>query len=234
MDNFNNIEWFWNNNNRLPLATAAAAAAGVVSPSSSSFYNSTVLTDVGICVGMRNVNLNCKNFAPFLPRKIQSCCKFNMIGNLTEDNFNYACNDYLYRHSLYNNVHPIVNNNNYLQSQHHHHQQQQQPHHHHHQINIPPHLPQHQDCIVLTTDQTKKRPLPLVVEPNIVVQAPIPKQMFNEFTQNKASWELTATMYQSNGNEIQTQRNERNSLNTAGTNVTAPKKKWIKHYMMGE
>ncbi|XP_055703142.1 uncharacterized protein LOC129801810 isoform X2 [Phlebotomus papatasi] len=58
--------------------------------SSSPFYMSTVITDVGICVGMRNVNLNCDNSVCLYPQptrqtvtKISNCCNFSVFNKIT-------------------------------------------------------------------------------------------------------------------------------------------------------
>lgn len=65
-----NNEWnlYWRRD-RLSLANTAAII-GAILPSSSEFYTTAVLTDVGICVGMRNVHLNSENRQCFNPRKI--------------------------------------------------------------------------------------------------------------------------------------------------------------------
>lgn len=65
-----NNEWnlYWHRD-RLSLANTAAIS-GAILPSSSEFYTTAVLTDVGICVGMRNVHLNSENRQCFYPRKI--------------------------------------------------------------------------------------------------------------------------------------------------------------------
>lgn len=94
MDNFNNIGWFWNNNNHQPAVTT-----GMIHPPTSYYSSrSTVMTDVGICVGMRNVDLNTKIAAAafFQPnrRRVQPA------------NFNNACSEYLRHQALYNGPHP--------------------------------------------------------------------------------------------------------------------------------
>lgn len=91
----NNNEWYWNLNlhrGRLSLANTAAID-GTILPSSSAFYTSAVLTDVGICVGMRNVNLNCENQHCFYPRKIPNCFNnLNIVGEQNKQTWDHACN----------------------------------------------------------------------------------------------------------------------------------------------
>lgn len=70
-----NDEWYWNLNlHRDPLLMAnKTAIENTMMPSSSAFYTSAVLTDIGICVGMRNVNLNGEQHQCFHSRKIPNC-----------------------------------------------------------------------------------------------------------------------------------------------------------------
>lgn len=206
MYNFNNIEWFWNNNNNsLPLATSPNFAAGITSPS---FYNNTSLTDVGICVGMQNVNINSKNVATFLPRKIQNCCQFNMIGKLTEDNFNNACNDYLYRQSFYNVLHPNVSHK-YMLSQNQHHRNEV----------VTPHLPKHRDCVLFMPDQffSTSNAVKITSNRNYVSS--------RQNAERNSSWKEAA-----GPNEVKTA----DKVGLKESTAIVPKKKWIKHYMMGE
>lgn len=95
-NNHNNNEWYWNLNlhrDRLSLANTAAID-GTILPSTSAFYTSAVLTDVGICVGMRNVNLNCENQHGFNPRKIPNCFNnnVNVVGEQNKQTWDHACN----------------------------------------------------------------------------------------------------------------------------------------------
>lgn len=89
-----NNEWYWNLNlhrDRLSLANTAAID-GTILPSSSAFYTSAVLTDVGICVGMRNVNLNSENQHCFYPRKIPNCFNnLNVVGEQNKQTWDQAC-----------------------------------------------------------------------------------------------------------------------------------------------
>lgn len=94
MDNFNNIGWVWSNNNHQPVKST-----GMIYPPTSYYSSrSAVMTDIGICVGMRNVDLNTKIAASaFLPphrRQLQSA------------NFNNACSEFLRHQALYNGHHP--------------------------------------------------------------------------------------------------------------------------------
>lgn len=98
MENQKYNEWYWNLNlhrDRLSLANQSAIN-GVMMPSSAAFYTSAVLTDVGICVGMRNVNLNCENEQHcFYPRKIPSCYSIgNAVGKRNKATWDYACHQY--------------------------------------------------------------------------------------------------------------------------------------------
>lgn len=90
-----NNKWYWNLNlhrDRLSLANTSAID-GTILPSSSAFYTSAVLTDVGICVGMRNVNLNCENQHCFYPRKIPNCFNnLNIVGEQNKQTWDHACN----------------------------------------------------------------------------------------------------------------------------------------------
>lgn len=102
-------EWYWNLNlhrDRLSLANQSAID-GVIMPTSAAFYTSAVLTDVGICVGMRNVNLNCENQQRcFYSRKIPNCStNNNKINKGIKETWDYACNqDRLPSHELNGNT----------------------------------------------------------------------------------------------------------------------------------
>lgn len=93
-----NNEWYWNLNlhrDRLSLANHSAID-GVIMPTSAAFYTSAVLTDVGICVGMRNVNLNCENEQHcFYPRKIPNCYPNDTkVNERIKETWDFACNQY--------------------------------------------------------------------------------------------------------------------------------------------
>lgn len=94
----NTNERFWNLNlcrDRSPLANTAAID-GTILPSSSAFYTSAVLTDVGICVGMRNVNLNCESQHYFHDRKIPNCYNLNIVGQQNEQTWKHACDQFAF------------------------------------------------------------------------------------------------------------------------------------------
>lgn len=69
MHNDNN--WLWNLNvphdQNLPLANTVAID-GIPSPSPSSCYTNVALSDLGICVGMRNVKLHCDSAQFYSPK----------------------------------------------------------------------------------------------------------------------------------------------------------------------
>lgn len=98
MDAFNNIGWFWNNNNH---QDQSVATTGMIYPPTSYYSSrSAVMTDVGICVGMRNVDLNTEAAAAaFLqPHRRQPA------------NFNNACSEYLRHQAMYNGPYPAIGN----------------------------------------------------------------------------------------------------------------------------
>lgn len=79
----NGNEWYWNLNlhrDKLALINASANEERRTNlPIPSAFYTSAVLTDVGICVGMRNVNLNGENQSCLHPpQKIPNCYNNNL------------------------------------------------------------------------------------------------------------------------------------------------------------
>lgn len=86
----NNNQWYWNLNlhrHHLSLANSAAIDSTTL-PSSSAFYTSAVLTDVGICVNMRNVHLNSVN----QHRKIPNCYNnLNLVSEKNKETRKYAC-----------------------------------------------------------------------------------------------------------------------------------------------
>lgn len=77
-------EWYWNLNihRNQPMLNNAVAVNGSKLPISSAMYTSAVLTDHGICVGMRNVNLkgaNCSYSSKV--HDIPNCCSnTNIVG----------------------------------------------------------------------------------------------------------------------------------------------------------
>lgn len=87
-------EWYWNLNihrDQLALMNTKANhnnnnGTRTNLPISSTCYTSAVLTDVGICVGMRNVNLKGENRSYFFkPHKIPNCCSnLNIVGQHNE------------------------------------------------------------------------------------------------------------------------------------------------------
>lgn len=83
-----NKEWYWNLNIHRDQTTLANVSAntGVHLPKSSSCYTNAVITDVGLCVGMRNVNLSTEN-APYFGKasKMPNCCSnLNVVGQHNE------------------------------------------------------------------------------------------------------------------------------------------------------
>lgn len=86
-----NINWFWNNNrNNLPTITTTVADGTGSVVSSAQFYSNTLLTDVGICVGMRNVNLNFvpRNFGRAIGRPAAAALNYKQSNNNSFTNYN--------------------------------------------------------------------------------------------------------------------------------------------------
>lgn len=81
-------EWYWNLNihrNQMALANVSAST-GVHLPTYSTCYTNSVITDDGLCVGMRNVQLNTEN-QPYFGKalKIPNCCSnLNVVGQHNE------------------------------------------------------------------------------------------------------------------------------------------------------
>ncbi|GAB0088074.1 probable GPI-anchored adhesin-like protein PGA55 [Sergentomyia squamirostris] len=94
---YNNCTNFWKD---LELSgTGASMSSDQINSevtSSAPFYTSTVITDVGICVGMRNVNLNCDNAVCLYSQptwqaspsvtKIPNCCNFSVFNQIMTSN----------------------------------------------------------------------------------------------------------------------------------------------------
>lgn len=82
-------EWYWNLNlhRNQPLLNNAMAVNGTKLPISAAMYTSAVLTDRGICVGMRNVNLKGVNHSySSKMHNIPNCCSnTNIVGQLNND-----------------------------------------------------------------------------------------------------------------------------------------------------
>lgn len=83
-----NKEWYWNLNIHRDQTALAniSAGSGVHLPKSSSCYTNAVITDVGLCVGMRNVNLTTEN-EPYFGKaaKMPNCCSnLNVVGQHNE------------------------------------------------------------------------------------------------------------------------------------------------------
>lgn len=77
-------EWYWNLNlhRNQPILSNLSALNSTKLPLSAELYTSAVLTDRGICVGMRNVNLKGVNQAPPSElHNIPNCCNgTNVVG----------------------------------------------------------------------------------------------------------------------------------------------------------
>lgn len=77
-------EWYWNLNlhRNQPILSNLSAVNNTKLPLSTELYTSAVLTDRGICVGMRNVNLKGVNQAPPSElHNIPNCCNgTNVVG----------------------------------------------------------------------------------------------------------------------------------------------------------
>lgn len=76
-------EWYWNLNlhRNQPILSNLSAVNNTTLPLSAALYTSAVLTDRGICVGMRNVNLKGVNQAPSSESHIPNCSNgTNVVG----------------------------------------------------------------------------------------------------------------------------------------------------------
>lgn len=104
-----NAEWLWNGatNNQLALPIPNTFSMH----RSSSLSSNAIITDVGICVGMRNVNLNGESTC-FI-ENIPHCCKYSIPRPLLPPNWykNYA--HYLRRDETLTKYHqsPVVVSN---------------------------------------------------------------------------------------------------------------------------
>lgn len=78
-----NAEWYWNSatNNHLALPAPDALSMHRASTLSSN----AIITDVGICVGMSNVNLNAESAA--LINSVPHCCKYSIPRPLIPPNW---------------------------------------------------------------------------------------------------------------------------------------------------
>lgn len=90
----NGNEWYWNLNlhrDKLTLVNSSLND-GKNAPTKSAFYTSAVLTDVGICVGMRNVNLNSENQTCLhAAHKIPNCYdNLNVVGQRNKQTWSAA------------------------------------------------------------------------------------------------------------------------------------------------
>lgn len=109
-----NTEWFWNSsaNNHFALPVSNNLSM----QRAASLSTNAILTDVNICVGMRNVNLNGKT-ACFI-ENLPHCCEYSIPRQLIPSNWynNYA--QYLCRDELLTKYHQspvhVSNEWNYL------------------------------------------------------------------------------------------------------------------------
>lgn len=95
-------ECFWNAypDGGLPLVANSVMPGTAMAPVTTGLYTSAVLTDVGICVGMRKVNINCKS-PSYLTHRKEHIWPNNLVdvrpinnyfGNATKNL--YPCGDY--------------------------------------------------------------------------------------------------------------------------------------------
>ena len=198
MDNKKNINWFWNNNinNRLAfVAPTTPPCSSSSSSSTASIYSNRLQTSIGVCcVGMQSVNINeSNNSGTFHPRKIQNCCKFNVVGPMTEQNFKNACTTFLNHGS--SNDSAISNR---LQA------------------------PETPNFMCYVNESSFSSVISYTNKP----------------TSNSLNWHGRNNVGTNNNfrlPQLQTQRSFiKDPSEKPSTLHTAPKKKWIRHYMMGE
>lgn len=105
-----NTEWFWNSSTNNHLALPAPNSLSMQRASSVS--TNAILTDVGICVGMRNVNLN-RESACFI-KNLPHCCKYSIPRPLIPPNWYNNYTQYLCRNEALTKYHETIRLSNEL------------------------------------------------------------------------------------------------------------------------
>lgn len=210
----NTNERFWNLSlyrDRSSLANTAAID-GTILPSSSAFYTSAVLTDVGICVGMRNVNLNCESQHCFHQLKIPNCYNLNIVGEQNKQTWENACTQFAF---------PIVGASGSIYV--------------HHPSVLPP-TPPLQPSFTSIASANAAHNFRMHNENSLATSFYDNRLSFanhnNRFlpTQNSRTYANPSNAEDPSAPELPSSKNESHRR----CHVAAPKKKWIRNYMLSK